>query len=184
MLPQERETQRTSKQIVHVPVPQIQEQSAVPGLMNPQFSTSAIEAPLVVDSFPLLEDLAAHIYNQVHQEQIVATVQPQAIVQEIPQLPVVERIQQQIVEPIEVLLHDRVQQFTAEQIVHMPVPQTQEQSAVTDLVNPPISVTAVEVVDSFSVSEEVATLADMTTLSTSSTSTSSSAPDDQQRPSR
>ena len=52
---------------------------------------------------------------------------------------------------------------TAEQIVHLPVPQTQEQSAVTD---------AVEVVDSFSVSEEVATLADMKTHNTSSTPTS------------
>ena len=45
----------------------------------------------------------------------------------------------------------------------------QEQSAVTDFVNPPFSVTAGEGVDSFSVSEEVA-------LNTSSTSTSSSAP--------
>ena len=74
------------------------------------------------------------------------------------------------------LPHERVQQFTAEHLVHMPVPQTQEQSAVTDSVNPPISITAVEVVDSFSVSEEVATLVDMTTLNTSSTSTNSSAP--------
>jgi len=95
--------------------------------------------------------------------------------QEIPQVQVVERIQEQIVDPIEVLPHERVQQFTTKQIVHMPVPQTQEESAVTDLMNPPISITAVEVVDSFSVSEEVATLADMTTLNTSSTSTSSSA---------
>ena len=38
--------------------------------------------------------------------------------------------------------------------------------------NPPISITAVEVTDSFLVSEEVATLTDMTTLNTSSTSTS------------
>ena len=79
VLPHERVIQRTSKQIVHVPVPQIQEQSIVTGLMNPQFSTSAVEAPQVVDSFPLLEDVAAREYNQVHQEQIVATVQPHAI---------------------------------------------------------------------------------------------------------
>ena len=46
--------------------------------------------------------------------------------------------------------------------MHMPVPQTQEQSAVTVLVNPPISITADEVVDS---SEEVA-------INTNSTSTS------------
>ena len=37
---------------------------------------------------------------------------------------VVERIQEPIVEPIEVLLHERVQQFTTEQIAHMPVSQT------------------------------------------------------------
>ena len=41
--------------------------------------------------------------------------------------------------------------------------------------NSPFPLTAVEVVDSFSVSEEFATLAEMTTLNTSSTSTSSSA---------
>ena len=109
------------------------------------------------------------MYNQVRQEQLVATVQLHVIFQ-IPQVQVVERIQEQIVESIEVLPHERVQQFTAEQIVHMPAPQTQ--SAVTDLVNPPISITAVEVIDSFAVSEEVATLTDMTTLNTSSTSTS------------
>ena len=63
----------------------------------------------------------------------------------MPQVQVVERTQEQIVEPIEVLPHERVQQFTAEHIVHMPDPQIQEQSAVTD---------AVEVVDSFSVAEE------------------------------
>ena len=74
-----------------------------------------------------------------------------------------ERIQEPNVEPFEVLLHERVQQFTTEQIEHMPVSQTQEQSAVTD---------AVEVVDSLSVSEEVATFTDMTTHNTSSTSTS------------
>ena len=83
--------------------------------------------------------------------------------QEIPLVQVVERIQEQIVEPIEVLPLERVQQFTAEQIVHMQDPQTKEQSAVTDLVNPPISFTADDVVDS---SKEVA-------INTSSTSTSS-----------
>jgi len=61
--------------------------------------------------------------------------------QEIPQVQVVERIQEPNVEPFEVLLHERVQQFTTEQSEHMPVSQTQEQSAVTD---------AVEVVDSLS----------------------------------
>ena len=64
---------------------------------------------------------------------------PHVIFQEIPQVQVVERIQEQIVEAVEVLPHERVQQVTAEQIV-----QTQEQSAVADLVNPPISITAVE----------------------------------------
>ena len=156
------------------------------GLVNLQISFTAVEAsaPQVFGSHPPLEEFAAPVYDQVHQEQklqeettlniveipvvqkqvivqeipqapqivdstpllefvaaqIIATVQPQVIFQEIPQVQVVERIQEPIVEPIEVLPHERVQQFTAEQRVHMPVPQTQEQSAVTD---------AVEVVDSF-----------------------------------
>ena len=99
--------------------------------MNPQFSTSAVEAPQVVSSFPLLEDVAAHKYNQVHQQQIVATVQPHAIFQEISEVQVVERMQQQIVEPVEVLPQERVQQHTAVQIMHVPVPQFQWQRAVT-----------------------------------------------------
>ena len=76
-----------------------------------------MQAPQVVDSFPLLEDFAAAVLLHIS-------------FQEIPEIQVVERIQ--------------------------------GQSAVTDLVNPPISITAVEAVDSFSVSEEVA-------LNTSST---------------
>ena len=148
----------------------------ITSLVSPQFSSTAVEAsaPQVVVSLPPFEEFTAPVYNQVHQEQIVAgemtqnivenpAVQEWVIVQEIP--PVFERIQERNVEPIEVRSHERVQKFTAEQIMHMPVPQTQEQSAVTDLVNPPISITADEVVDS---SEEVA-------INTSSTSTSSSA---------
>ena len=66
---------------------------------------------------------------------------------------------------------------TAIQIVHVPVPQIQEQSAVT--VNSQLPITAVEasqLADSYSLSEEFAAPADVTTLNTSSTSTSSSAP--------
>ena len=77
------------------------------------------------------------------------------------------------------LPHERTQQHTAIQIVHVPVPQIQKQSAVTDLLNSQFSITAVEasqVVGSFSLSEEFDALADVTTLKTSSTSTSISAP--------
>ena len=77
--------------------------------MNPQFSTSAVEAPQVVDSFPLSEDFADVIF------------------QEIPEVQVVERIQEHIVEPIEVLPQEREQQHSAIQIMHVPVPQIQEQ---------------------------------------------------------
>ena len=87
-----------------------------------------------------------------------------------------ERIQEQMVEPIEVLPHKLVQQHTAKQIMHVPVPQIREQSAVTGLATSQFLVTTVEVVDSFSVSEEFAAFAEMTTLNTSSTSTRSSAP--------
>ena len=52
------------------------------------------------------------MYNQVRQEQIVATVQAQVIVQEIPEVLVVDRIQEQIVETIEAIPQDLVQQCT------------------------------------------------------------------------
>ena len=88
--------------------------------------------------------------------------QEQVIVQEIPQVLVVDWTPEQNFEPIEVLPQERVQQHTAIQIVHVPVPQNQEQSAVFGLVNSQFPVTSVE--------------ASQTTLNTSSTSTSSSAP--------
>ena len=144
----------TTQNIVETPV--VKEQVIVQEIF---------QAPQIIDPLLLLEDVAA---------QIDATVQQHVIFQEIPQVQVMGRIQEQIVEPIEVLPHERVQQFTVEQIVHLLVPQTQEQCVVTELANRPISITAVEFVDSFSVSEDVATLADVTTLNTSSTSTSSS----------
>ena len=88
-----------------------------------------------------------------------------------------ERIQEQIVEPTEVLPQERVQLHAATQIMHVPVPQIQEQSPV--IVNSQFPITAVEasqVVDSYSLSEEFAAPAEVTTLNTSSTSTSSCAP--------
>ena len=69
--------------------------------MNPQISITADEASQVVGSFPLLEDFVAH--------KIVATVQPHVIVQEIPQLPIVEWIQEQIVETIEVVPQEGIE---------------------------------------------------------------------------
>ena len=69
------------------------------------------QAPQVVGSLPLLEEFTEPVYNRVHKEQIVAGemtlnivensgVQDQVIVQEIPQVQIVERIQEQIVETI------------------------------------------------------------------------------------
>ena len=69
------------------------------------------QAPQVVGSLPHLEEFTEPVYNQVCQEQIVAgemtqsivensAVQEQMIVPEIP--PAVERIQEQIVETIDV----------------------------------------------------------------------------------
>ena len=81
----------------------IQEQSAVTDLVKPQISITADEASQVVGLFPLLENFAAPMNNQVHQERIVATVQQHVIGEEIPQLPIVEWIQEQIVETIEVI---------------------------------------------------------------------------------
>ena len=74
------------------------------------------QTPQVVDSFPRLGDVAAREYNQVHQEQLVATIQPPVIFEEIPEVQVVERIQEQIVETIEVVPQERATQRTSEQI--------------------------------------------------------------------
>ena len=73
-----------------------------------------VSAPQVVVSLPPFEDFTEPVYNQVHQEQIVTgemtlnivehpAVQEQVTVEEI--LPVVERIQEQIVETIDVTPH-------------------------------------------------------------------------------
>ena len=74
-------------QIVHVPVPQIQEQPAVPDLVT------CVEASQVVGSLLPLRELVAPMCNQVLQEQIAATVQPHDRFQEIPEVQVLERIQ-------------------------------------------------------------------------------------------
>ena len=84
------------------------------GLVHPQFSSTAVEpfSPQIVGSLPPLEEFDAPVYNPSHQEQIVAgmttqhrienpAVQDQVIVQDIPE--VVERIQERILDPIEVL---------------------------------------------------------------------------------
>ena len=92
-------------------VERIQELCSLTGLMNPLTSTSSLEAPRVVGSLPPFEEFPEPVYNQVHQEQMVAgemtqniiensAVQEHAIVREIPV--VVERIQEQIVETIDV----------------------------------------------------------------------------------
>ena len=70
----------------------------ITGLVNPQYSITAVEAsaPQVVGSLPPSEEFDAPVYNQIHQQQIVAgettqnmvenpSVQEQVIVQEIPQ---------------------------------------------------------------------------------------------------
>ena len=71
----------------------------------------------------------------------IPVVQEQVIGQEIPQVPTVDWIPEQIVETIGVLPQERVLQHAALQIVHVSVPQTQEQSAVT--VNSQFPLTAV-----------------------------------------
>ena len=84
------------------------------------------------------------MYNQVHQEQIVAgemtlnivehpVVQEQVIVQENSELQVMERIQEQIVETTKEVPRERVQQRTVEQFVRMLVPQMQEQVIVQEI---------------------------------------------------
>ena len=70
------EEQVIVQEIPQVPiVKQIPEQIVdITGLVNPQFSITAVEAfsPQVVRSLPPLEEFDAPVYLQIHQEQIVA----------------------------------------------------------------------------------------------------------------
>ena len=82
----------------------------ITGSVNPQFSIIAVEASAsqVVGSLPL-DEFDAPVYDRVHQKQIGAgmtvqhrdenlAVQEHVIVQEIPQVPIAERTQEQIVD--------------------------------------------------------------------------------------
>ena len=96
-----------------------------------------VSASQVIGSLPRLDESDAPVYHQVRQEQIAAgettrnivenpTAQEQVIFQVNPDVRIVERIQEQIVETMKEVPHDRVQQRTVEQIVRVPVPQIQE----------------------------------------------------------
>ena len=54
------------------------------------------------------------------------TSQMPVVVQEIPEAQIMEWIQEQTVEPVEMLLQEHMHLHTAFQIVHVPVPQIQE----------------------------------------------------------
>ena len=59
----------------------------------------------------------------MHDEMFGETVQDQVIIQEIPEVQVVERIQEQTMDPIKVVPEERVQQHIVEQIVNVPMPR-------------------------------------------------------------
>ena len=146
------------------------------GLVKPLFSITGVEvsAPQAVGSFSPLEEFDAPVYNQIHQELIVAgettqntfenrAVQEQVIVQEIPQTPqvqIVERIQEQIVELIDVLAPARTYAGSSQQLPSIiKAVTTGVNLDMTGLVKPLFSITGVEVsapqaVGSFSPLEE------------------------------
>ena len=94
----ERVQQHTVEQIVHVPTPQVQ--AHIEGSVQVQEQVADILVrPIVEGSFLSVDAFALPVYNQVHQERIAAG--PESI--------------------------ERVRQHTAEQIVHVPIPQIQEQ---------------------------------------------------------
>ena len=136
------------------------------GLVHPQFSFTAVEvsAPQAVGSLSPLEEFDAPVYNQIHQELIVAgettqhrvenpAVQEQVIYQEIPQAP-------QVVDPFPPL-----EEFVA------PMSNQVLQWQIVATVQPHVrfqEISEVQVVERIQVSQ--------TTLNTSSTSTSSGVP--------
>ena len=150
----------------------------ITSLVNPQFSCTAVEdvSPLVVGSLLPLKEFDAPVYNQIHQEQVVAgmatkhrvqnpAVQGQVIIQEIPQVSTGERIQEQIVAsaPLAVGSLPTLEEFDAplfnqihqEQIVAGETTQnTFENPAVHEQVIVQEIPQAPQVVDSFPPSQE------------------------------
>ena len=146
------------------------------GLVKLLFSINGVEvsAPQAVGSFSPLEEFDAPVYNQIHQELIVAgettqntfenrAVQEQVIDQEIPQTPqvqIVERIQEQIVELIDVLAPARTYAAPSQQLPSIiKAVTTGVNLDMTGLVKPLFSIAGVEVsapqaVGSFSPLEE------------------------------
>ena len=119
----------TAKQIVHVPVPQIQEQSAVTSLISPQISFTAVEAPQVVGSFPLSEDFAAPMYNHVHQEKSLQQYSRKLFFRKFFSFRLLSGFRNKIVETIEVFPQEQIEG----QIGYIPVPQEQLIAEVTTL---------------------------------------------------
>ena len=132
------------------------------GLVHPQFSFTAVEVfslQVVVYLVPS-DEFDAPVYSQIHQEQTVAgmttqhrvenpAVQEEVIVQEIPQAPqvqIVERRQEQIVEPIDVLAPAVTYAAHSQQLPSIiKAVATGVNLDMTGLVNPQFSIAGVEV---------------------------------------
>ena len=91
-------------------------------------------APFPAISYPSFSQLNEAITDLANpQFSITAdeTSQVPVVVQEIPEVQVMERIQEQIADPIEAPLQEHVQLHTAVQIVHVPVPRIQSSTLIS-----------------------------------------------------
>ena len=86
----------------------------------------AVSYPSFSPSFSQLNEAITGLVNPRFSITADETSQVPVVVQEIPEVQVVERIQEQIVEPIEALLQEHVHLHTALQMLHVPVPRIQE----------------------------------------------------------
>ena len=86
----------------------------------------AVSYPSFFPSFDQINEAFTGLVNLHFSITADETSQMPVVVQEIPEVQVVERIQEQIVEPVEMPLQEHVHLHTAIQIVHVPVPQIQE----------------------------------------------------------
>ena len=86
----------------------------------------AISYPSFFPSFSQLDEAITGLVKPQFSITADETSQVPVVVQEIPEVQLVHRIQEQSVEPIEAPLQEHVQLHTAIQIVHLPVPRIHE----------------------------------------------------------
>ena len=91
----------------------------------------AVSYPSFFPSFDEINEAISCVVNLQFPITADETSRMLVVVQEIPEVQFMERIQEQIVDPIEAPLQEHVQLHTAVQIEHVPVPQIQNSTSIS-----------------------------------------------------